>query len=55
MIGKEAIAGSLSRISSKVYCHDNNEWDNWPDWNHDSDFSDWENDGGNPPDWDHTA
>lgn len=61
MKGKKAIEGTLKRMEErlgndlpddklfKLRQESENDWNNWPDWNNDSDFPNWENLGGDPP------
>ena len=61
MLEKRAIEGALKRVESRPENNlsdkemllmtekDKKDWHNWPDWNDDSEFPNWENQGGNPP------
>ena len=58
--GAEAVGGALARMENRssndlsveelrAKQDQGQGWSNWPDWSNDSDFPNWENIGGNPP------
>ncbi|MCR4275145.1 MAG: hypothetical protein NUV83_00100 [Candidatus Wolfebacteria bacterium] len=57
MEGLSAIKGALDRMSTspandlpvEVHQAQTNDWKNWPDWENETDFPNWENIGGTPP------
>jgi len=61
MLRKTAIEGALERAKNRLGNDlpdkevllmtekDKKDWHNWPDWDNDSEFPNWENQGGNPP------